>query len=141
MSRLSLSLLVFFASTASTKAADDSFRTPAPQVRPKLDPATRTAAIVRPAPAANQTEPAKAPTLMERYVVKEESLLYLLKRPRTLEDPQGKFTLKNGGRIYRKDRGPFRVEVGMWPHISISPEEDAFTGRGNQAFDFVRIKW
>jgi hypothetical protein len=142
MLRYFFSLLILSSLPATSVLAEEAIpAATSPQSRRKLDPMTRTAAIVRPAPVATNGDSTPAPTMMSRFVVKEEGLLYLLRRRPAVEDPQGKFNFKDGGRLYRKDTGPFRAEIGMWPHISISPEEDAFTGRGGQSFDLIRIKW
>jgi len=138
MKRVLFSLLLVLG-LGHVAAEDRGSATVVPQARPRLDPA-RSTAVVLPAPSA--VADAGGVTVLDKFVVTEPGLLYLMRRPRTPTDPQGKFTLKEGGRFLGTDAGPFRVEVGLWTHVEIMADDLAFTEPlMNSRFDFLRIKW
>jgi len=139
MKRLLLSLLLgFFLGSASGEDRVSGVVTP--QARRRLDPTTSTA-VVMPAPTP-ALEVGDGMTVLDKYVVSAPGLVYLLKRPKAAADPKGKFTLTEGGRFRGATVGPFRIEVGLWTHVEIMADDDAFTNPGaNRRFDFLRIKW
>jgi hypothetical protein len=102
-----------------------------------LDPSVQTA-VER--PAKEEKKAGEIPYMLERLVVKERAELPL--RRRAVEDPTGPFGPFSGGRFYRRDSGPVRIELGLWPNIDIFDEEARFAGQKTKAeFDVVRVKW
>jgi hypothetical protein len=114
----------------------------APQARRRLDPASNRV-VVLPAPAAMVApDSGGSTTLMDRYLVTAPGLMYLLRRPQTPADPKGKFTWRDGGSVAAKNIGALRVEVGLWTHVDILADDNAFLGyQAKQNFDLLRIKW
>ena len=116
--------------------------TVAPQARRRLDPVSNSV-VVLPAPTpASVTDSAGGASVMDRYVVTAPGLMYLLRRPRAPADPKGKFTWQDGGSMATKDVGAIRVEVGLWTHVNILADDNAFLGyQARQNCDVLRIKW
>jgi len=138
MKAVMLSLLVMSGLGAVADAAEGG-ATVTPQARRRLDPTTY-AAVEMPAP--SPSAELGGATMMDRFVVKEAGLLYLLRRPRAVDDPKGKFTLFGGGRISRREAGSARIEFGLWPHQDVLADYNAFAGpETTQRFDVVRVKW
>lgn len=108
-----------------------------PQPRVRLDP-SRQVAVTRPVEVEKKT--GDIPYMLERMVVKERSALP--SRPPAVEDPTDSFSILKGGRMLRRDAGPFRFEAGIWPHIELFEEEARFKPTKTRIdFDFLRIKW
>lgn len=111
---------------------------PVPQPRTRLDPSTHTA-IADP-----RNEEKKAPAgstvTMDRVVVKAGKMDS--KEPEQEKQPEGKFSLLEGGRFARKDFGSVRVEVGLWPYFNLMEKDDRFkSDKKHVGADFLRISW
>ena len=108
-----------------------------PQPRVRLDPNRQTAVTT---PVEVEKKTGETPYMLERMVVKERSALP--SRPPAVEDPTEMFSPLKGGRMLRRDAGPFRFEAGLWPHIELFDEEARFQPTKTRIdLDFLRIKW
>ena len=134
-------LLAFAATAAAGQALPPSSASPQPRLR--LDPTTRTA-IADPGPL---SPPGSDPSVirMDQYVVKGKAMLPII--PAAPAEPDGPFTITNGGRITRKDLGPVHFEEGLWAHVDVLAHDAIFTVHEKESrlvtglFDFVRLSW
>jgi len=129
--------LAFLVLTDGAAGAETRSATMAPQPRPRLDPALQATV---PPPTIQSRKPSDPPYMLERLIVKERPAIPI--RPPAVQDPKGEFSPIDGGRLWRKDRGAFRMEAGIWPSIELFEEEARFRPTKTRIdFDFLRIKW
>jgi hypothetical protein len=136
MQKHSVILLLAFAVTAGGFAEE---RRPdvVPKPRVRLDPLTQTA-IAEPT-AASQPSAAPAVVSMSPFIVRATPA-----GPTEPEQPkqnEGKFSLRNGGRIAGKDLGPVRVEVGVWPYIDVIQHDGFKADKNHVGVDLLRVFW
>jgi hypothetical protein len=128
-----MSLLTIWAANAAAPRSEGAV----PQPRPRLDP-TREAAV--PTPVAEEKREANPALVLDRLVVKEQSIR--TERLPAVEDPKGEFSPTGGGRFLRRDAGPIRLEAGVWPVIDLFAEESRFKPtKVLIEFDLLRIKF
>jgi hypothetical protein len=128
-----ISVLAICAANAAAPRAESAV----PQPRPRLDPTRQTAV---PTPVAEEKPDSNPALVLDRLVVKEQSVLR--ERPPAVEDPKGEFSPTGGGRFLRRDAGPIRVEAGVWPAIDLFAEESRFKPtKVLVELDLVRIKF
>ena len=130
--------VILFAFVIRSAPADEKPPSPViPQPRVRLDPNRQTAVTT---PVEVEKKTTEIPYMLERMVVKERRALP--SRPPAVEDPTGKFSPLDGGRMLRRDACTFRFEAGLWPHIELFDEEARFKPTKVRIdFDFLRIKW
>ena len=125
--------VMVLAASAQEKGPDST----QPQPRVRLDP-SRQKAITR--PVAEEKKESDVPLMLERMDVKEAAPVPM-HRP-AVEDPSGELSFKNGGRVWRRDAGAFRMEAGIWPHIDLFDDEARFKPmKVPLEFDFLRIRF
>jgi hypothetical protein len=107
-----------------------------PQARLRLDPTTH-APVTQPA----STVPSEsgATILMVPVVVRASSTAS--KAPQQEKPADGPFSLLKGGRFVGKDIGPFKIEVGIWPHFDILGEDASFETQKHVGVDLLRMSW
>ncbi len=120
-------LLVLVLALAATAAGEEKT---APQPRVRLDAAGR--AMSQPAPKLDPVVGPESAVMMERIVVRGHSLL-LRQRPQEPAPAKGPFGLLNGGVMATRDLGAIRVDMGLWPHVSLIPWEPSTRPPGSLA--------
>ena len=129
-------LMIFLALGNFAVAADRPTAVPQPRVR--LDPVTR---IAVPASKAESAAETAAPAVMMSPMVVKSTLLPA-EDPAQEKQPEGPFSLLEGGWLYAKDLKHVRVEVGVWPYRNIMWKSDRFkSDLRHVGTEFVRVSW
>src|SRR5205814_352702 len=134
--------ILFLALVESTTAGEArSAATAVPQPRVRLDPVSRTAAII---PATEIRKEPNAPVVvMDKFIVKEPG--GVPPEPSQEEGPQGRFSLVGGGYLMKGNIGKAQWEVGVWPWLpktDVFAKEQIFKPQKSRIdWDLVRFHW
>lgn len=122
----------------SAAAEESSPRTAVPQPRVRLDPNSHTA--IPAAKKEDRKESAVSAVAMSPMVVR--STVVAAEDPQQQKQPEGPFSILEGGRITRKDLNGVRIEVGVWPYRNILWKNDRFkSDLKHVGTEFVRATW
>lgn len=131
-------VLILMVLVGSPMVGAEASSRPVPQPRVRLDPNSH--AAIPPTKTSGTRALPGSVVAMSPMIVR--STVIAVDGPQPQKQPDGFFSLSEGGRMFGKEKGAVRFEVGVWPYQNILWKNDRFKSDLNHVgTEFVRISW